>query len=346
MSRLLCLGQAHLRLPALSASVRIFSDFVPLFPRRAIIPPLIGLKGGGDGRRDCRDPPQPRCAEAHPGRSFPHGRAPRDSLPPLRRRARRIKAWRAGQEVNRAFTHPAPPSLSRRAAAAASGRVRCAAADHRAGARHRRTLPPQRPCKAKPKPAILRNGVGTGIVMPRALPAARQGALPGTVYFFPQAGAAGSGPDDSGKKINCPQHPLLGFPLLDPLRAFFRRRRPAHSAVPRICFPGLVAPFRVPVRRPPSPDDPIDATRLGQRLAALASALDDLPGEARRFARWRARNERLRDQGLVRRVWPLRPGRPPGIRRPGSGRRTGQVDEILAHAHALAVWALEHPDTS
>lgn len=197
------------------------------------------------------------------------------------------------------------------------------------------TLPPQRPRKPTRKSAILRNGVGTGIILPHG--------LRGTAHFFAQNGAAGSGPDVDGGKVAVRR---LSLPLLDPLPNPFRRRRIAADSVPRICMPGFTARF--PVRQPPSPNDPIDATRLGQRLAALAAALDDMPAQARRFARWKAR----RDAKLVRRVWPLRMGRPPGGRLsrydPSAGRRRNirEVDEVLAHAHALAFYALEQPDTS
>jgi hypothetical protein len=114
-----------------------------------------------------------------------------------------------------------------------------------------------------------------------------------------------------------------------------------------------------------SPDDPIDATRLTFRLAALAAALDDIEGQARRFARWKAFRERERNNpapSRLRRTAPLRPGRPPGGRltrfdpsayrdAAGAQRKTPrsnirEVDEILAHAHALALHALQHPDTS
>ncbi|WP_163269782.1 hypothetical protein [Chelativorans alearense] len=140
----------------------------------------------------------------------------------------------------------------------------------------------------------------------------------------------------------------VSLPLFDPLPhtpTQDRRHGPAH-AVPRILFPGVIEPSALP--RPPSRDDPVSAARLGQRLAALAAALDDLPGQAMRFARWKAR----RDLGLVRRTAPLRGGRPPGGRlsrfdpfahRP---RNIREVDEILAHAHSLAVDALARPDTS
>jgi hypothetical protein len=199
-------------------------------------------------------------------------------------------------------------------------------------------LPPARPYKPKPT-AILRNGVGTGIVMP-----------PG---FRSRAGTPAA---------------RLCLPLFDPLPLWGGSKRPAASGVPRVCLPGLTEPFPVPGA--PSPDDPIDATRLNLRLQALGRALDDLPREARRFARWRAardavgtQNKELRDvagaqnanspaaagtqdrnrgAGPFRRVWPLRPGRPPGgLRRPRH-----EVHDILNVVHGLAFWALQPPDTS
>ena len=114
---------------------------------------------------------------------------------------------------------------------------------------------------------------------------------------------------------------------------------------------GIDAAVRRPGLAPPLPDDPLDAGRLGRRLDALARALDDLPGQARRFARWKARRDRALGAGRIHRVAPLRArpaaGRPPvALRsgRPASG-NIRDVDEILAHAHALAHHALS-PDTS
>jgi hypothetical protein len=140
----------------------------------------------------------------------------------------------------------------------------------------------------------------------------------------------------------------LTLPLLDPLR-LPSSRRPAASGVPRISVPGFTAPFPVAPRRPPASDDPVDAARVNLRLQALASVLDDLPAHARRFARWLARRDAAVAQdrqggrpGRARRIWPLRPGRPPGgRRRPGH-----EVHEVLNAAHGLAFWALQRPDTS
>ena len=160
----------------------------------------------------------------------------------------------------------------------------------------------------------------------------------------------------------------FSLPLLDPLKnpfRVYRRYVPAH-AVPRIL--SFDAPF-IPLPPPPSPDDPVSAARLSLRLEALVAALDDLPGQAKRFARWKARNDaalardrQARDAAMAegkhgagavpfRRSSPLRRGRPPGCRLsrydPDARRRSNirDIDEILAHAHALAVYALEQPRT-
>jgi hypothetical protein len=199
--------------------------------------------------------------------------------------------------------------------------------------------------------AILRNGISAGIVMPP----------------LPQA------------SLSRPAPRTLALPLLDPLRPWGGRHRPAARSVPRISVPGYSVPFPIPA--PPSPDDPIDARRLALRLQALGRVLEDLPAEARRFARWRSRtavgvqkeesrtavgvqkeesrtalgvqkgesrdaasaqNKEARDVGRARRVWPLRPGRPPGWRR----NPAHEVHEILNVVHGLAIWALKSPDTS
>jgi hypothetical protein len=186
--------------------------------------------------------------------------------------------------------------------------------------------PQQRPRKPKPKKTILRKGIGTGIVIMRNFPL--------------QAG------------FRQPAARTLCLPLTDALPRWRSPGRPAASGVPRISFPGFGAPPPVAVRRPPLPSDPIDATRLALRLEALGRALDDLPGNARRFARWRnrvavgAQNKESRERGLVRRISPLRPGRPPGQRQPSSRRPAHEVHEVLGDLHYFAFKALERPDTS
>ncbi len=186
---------------------------------------------------------------------------------------------------------------------------------------------PSRQRKTKISSTFLRHGVGTGIVLPAGV------SPPGV----PAAAAS------------IPRPPV--FPLLDPLPRWNVRRWPVAHGVPRVSVPGYSAPFPVEVRSQPSPDDPVDATRLARRLAALARVLDDLPGQARRFARWKARRDCALGAGRTHRIAPLRGGRPLGGRLsrydPDAPRRRNirEVDEILAHANALAHYALR-PDTS
>ncbi|MCC0044134.1 MAG: hypothetical protein H6892_07105 [Brucellaceae bacterium] len=95
----------------------------------------------------------------------------------------------------------------------------------------------------------------------------------------------------------------IALPLFDRLRRSPDQRclLASATAMPRISIPGWSVPALLPV--PPSPDDPSRRhPRLTLRLAALARVLDDLPREARRFARWKsgrdaagAQNEKTRD---------------------------------------------------
>lgn len=135
-----------------------------------------------------------------------------------------------------------------------------------------------------------------------------------------------------------PRRPCL--PLFDTLPPVARRRAP--TIMPRISLPGITR--LPPVRPAPMPFDRLDATRLALRLAALGAALDDLPRHARRFARWRAMRGSGRGVARSRRVWPLRPGRPPG--RPSPGVQSHAVHDILDTVHGLALLALEPADTS
>jgi hypothetical protein len=88
----------------------------------------------------------------------------------------------------------------------------------------------------------------------------------------------------------------------------------------------------------PPPDGLVNAKRLSRRLQALRLALDDLPRQARRLARWRLRREKAKTPKFRS---PLRPGRPPGYRR----KPIHEVDEVLIECHGLA-WDAMKPDTS
>lgn len=161
-----------------------------------------------------------------------------------------------------------------------------------------------------------------------------------------------------------------GFRLFDPPSRFGRRRQRQPLSLPRISLPGLTA--LPPLPAPLTPFDPIDAAPLARRLATLAVTLDDLPRQAKRFARWQARldaarsypplcgegrseaeaHRRITSRGgdtarqAPHRVWPLRPGRPPGRHSPRDRQPAHEVHAVLDTVHGLALWALDPPDTS
>jgi hypothetical protein len=194
------------------------------------------------------------------------------------------------------------------------------------------TLPPVR---AKPKPALdhaahaaLRR-LGLAVVI-----------APGDGAFAALARAGAIA------RRTAPARPWpTDLPLVDPLSQPFRRSRPFAlvRAVPRIWAPDMPKP--APIPRRPLPDDPVDATRLGQRLARVAAALDDLPRHAQRFARWLAR--RNRDRLLGKRIrWPLRPGFAYGVRRPHSRRPPHEIDAVASDTNYFANLVLERRDSS
>jgi hypothetical protein len=119
-------------------------------------------------------------------------------------------------------------------------------------------------------------------------------------------------------------------------------RKPAKHP-PRILFFGddsrLDSLWSVPEPAPaPLPDGLVNAERLSRRLHVLKLALDDLPRQARRLARWRVRRNNTPSPKFRS---PLRPGPPPGHRK----RHIHPIDEILANCHWLA-WDAMRTDTS
>jgi hypothetical protein len=157
------------------------------------------------------------------------------------------------------------------------------------------------------------------------------------------------------RKLRC-----ASFRLFDPRPRFssaFADERPrlrrcirlAPHPGPRIrlidaSFDPRVPLFRqaLPVAAEPVPAPPeegtVSAARLCRRLAALKSALDDLPRQAKRYARWQARPANARRPRLSS---ALRPGAPPGHRKTARHK----VDEILQACDWLARHPPE-PDTS
>ena len=132
-------------------------------------------------------------------------------------------------------------------------------------------------------------------------------------------------------------HSRPSFQLFDPRKNFAspRRRRFTRNP-PRIhFFPyDTLSPARPPITDPVSPPDGlVGAERLTRRLQALKLALEDLPRQARRLARWRVRRETAKAPKFTS---PLRPGPPPGHRR----KPVHEVDEVLIECHGLACDAM------
>jgi hypothetical protein len=136
------------------------------------------------------------------------------------------------------------------------------------------------------------------------------------------------------------------FQLFDPRKNFaLPHRRTFARIAPRIHIfgsdPRVAALWAAPrpvAEPPPPPDGLVNAQRLSRRLHALNFALEDLPRQARRLARWRVRREAAKAPKFRS---PLRPGHPPGYRR----KPVHEVDEVLIECHGLACDALK-PDTS
>ena len=162
-------------------------------------------------------------------------------------------------------------------------------------------------------------------------------------------------PAPAGLKISGKGQGRVSFQLFDPPRRPFDwdhgRRHAGPRPQPHIRFIDVAFDPRISLFRRPEPaasarapdekdaveDDTINAIPLCRRLAAIKGALEDLPRQARRFARWRARPIAAR---RPQRATPLRRGPPPGRRKP-----THEVDEILTRCHWLA-WEAMKPNTS
>jgi hypothetical protein len=144
---------------------------------------------------------------------------------------------------------------------------------------------------------------------------------------------------------------VAAFCLIDPLKRFapegfeWAEEWGREQVLPRISVPGLFDPhFPDPIPIP-SRDDPIDTGALVRRIQALKAALDNLPREAMRLARWKARGELAR-QSAVRpkrgRLSPFRPGFAPGYH----WQEREEIDVILGDCHYFAVEAWRGADTS
>ncbi len=132
----------------------------------------------------------------------------------------------------------------------------------------------------------------------------------------------------------------LSFQLFDPRKRFGQRRITYTSLNPRVFFVAADPAFSPLAQHPrqpqqePEPKKLAGAARLCRRLKALAAALEDVPRQAQRLARLRARRE-LRKSLLS----PLRIGTPPGHR----SIPVEDIDYVLAESHKYAMGVLNAP---
>ncbi len=148
--------------------------------------------------------------------------------------------------------------------------------------------------------------------------------------------AAPTKPIPKGQRDRIPS-----FPLIDPRKHFdwfgTKKKRKFAERAPNIIAIGASnwRPEPAPEPKPePTPDDPIDSARLWMRLLSFKEALEDLPKQAKRMMRLKARNPKR-----FARKMPMRPGWPPGWRQD----KRSEVDEILRDCHWLALRAMADP---
>jgi hypothetical protein len=153
-----------------------------------------------------------------------------------------------------------------------------------------------------------------------------------------------------GKGVGSNRPP--SFQLFDPRKRFKPvRAMKSIRLVPRIhvfsppdptvaaLWAARAARVSSPAAAPAPPSDGLaSAESLTRRLQALKSALEDLPRQAKRLARWQQRRKSAPGHKFLS---PLRPGRPPGHRR----KPIHEVDEVLIECDDLA-WEAMKPDTS
>ena len=92
----------------------------------------------------------------------------------------------------------------------------------------------------------------------------------------------------------------------------------------------------------PTDKTPVPAVSLGRRLLALKNALENLPKQAKRLARWYERRNAAYAQNLPHLSSPARPGLPVGYRKRGCN----EAEDVLLDCHSLALYARDRRDSS
>lgn len=134
------------------------------------------------------------------------------------------------------------------------------------------------------------------------------------------------------------------FPLFDARKQFSDDDCEAAQSMtgPRIRSVGDQSPraqFLAQFARPTdSLSSEAETAHIGRRLMTLKRALDTLPRQVKRMARWQAKRTLMQ---MPKFTSPLRPGPPPGHRK----RPREDIDTVLTECHALA-WDALHLNTS
>ena len=133
------------------------------------------------------------------------------------------------------------------------------------------------------------------------------------------------------------------FPLFDSRKAFDDPdETQAAISGPRIRFIDALSPRQLFLAQFVKPHEDrsseAETVRITQRLNLLARALEHLPREAKRMARWLRRRAKMETAAFV---FPLRPGPPPGNQQ----RSREDINAILRECHTLA-WMALRTDTS
>jgi hypothetical protein len=152
---------------------------------------------------------------------------------------------------------------------------------------------------------------------------------------------------------------LRGFKLRasrrDGLAEFLMFSRPNPQGEPALPSFNLIDPLKIFGREAPDMDgfysgensdapdmSPVPAASLALRILALKHALENLPRQARRLARWYEQRDLAYARNLAHRYSPMRPGPAPASEK----RKTHEIDEVLLECHLLALYAGERQDSS
>ncbi len=119
-----------------------------------------------------------------------------------------------------------------------------------------------------------------------------------------------------------------GFQLFDPLKHIGEEDGHSRSMAEFASY----ADYLAAQHQPSSSKEPVNAAHLLARLRALRHALDNIPAQARRLARWQAKRDAALKAGQFTRMSPCRPGLPPSWRQ----RPVHEIDTVLRECHGLA----------